>query len=58
MKLSDETIAVLKNFATINPNLVAKPGQKLTTIAESKTVMASADIVAVSYTHLTLPTTG
>ena len=45
MKLSDETIAVLKNFATINPNLVAKPGQKLTTIAESKTVMASADIV-------------
>ena len=45
MKLSEDTIAVLKNFATINPNLVFKPGQKLSTIAESKTVMASADIV-------------
>jgi hypothetical protein len=45
MKLSEDTIAVLKNFATINPNLVVKPGQKLKTIAESKTIMAEADIV-------------
>ena len=45
MKLSDETIAVLKNFAMINSNLVIKPGQKLKTIAESKTIMAEADIV-------------
>ena len=45
MKLSEDTIAVLKNFATINPNLVIKPGQKLKTIAESKTIMAEADIV-------------
>lgn len=45
MKLSEDTIAVLKNFATINPNLVVHPGQKLKTIAESKTIMAEADIV-------------
>ena len=45
MKLSEETIAILKNFATINSNLVFKPGQKLKTIAESKTIMAEAEIV-------------
>ena len=45
MKLSEDTIAILKNFATINSNLVFKPGQKLKTIAESKTIMAQADII-------------
>lgn len=44
MNISNETINLLKNFATINPNLVFKPGQKLRTISESKTIMASADI--------------
>jgi hypothetical protein len=36
---------VLKNFSTINPNLVFKPGQQLKTISESKTILASATIV-------------
>ena len=45
MNLSNDTINVLKNFATINPNLVIKPGQKLKTISEAKTILASSDIV-------------
>ena len=43
--LSEDTINVLKNFATINPNLVFTPGQKVKTISEAKTIMARADIV-------------
>ncbi len=45
MNLSNDTVNVLKNFATINPNLVFQPGQKLKTISESKTILASATIV-------------
>jgi len=45
MQLSTDTVEVLKNFSTINPNLVIEPGQKLHTISESKTVMAKAEIV-------------
>ena len=43
MQLSTDTVEVLKNFSTINPNLVIEPGQKLHTISESKTVMAKAE---------------
>jgi len=28
MNISDETLEVLKNFASINPNIVISPGQK------------------------------
>ena len=45
MQLSNDTVEVLKNFSTINPNLVIEPGQKIQTISESKTVMAKAEIV-------------
>lgn len=44
MQLSNDTLDVLKNFSTINPNLVIEPGQKIQTISESKTVMAMAEI--------------
>ena len=43
--LSEDTINVLKNFSTINPNWVFTPGQKVKTISEAKTIMAQADIV-------------
>ncbi len=36
MKLSKETIEVLKNFANINPNLVVSAGNNLKTISEAK----------------------
>ena len=45
MILSDNTLEVLKNFASINPNLVFNPGQRLSTISEAKTIMAKAEIV-------------
>jgi hypothetical protein len=44
MKLSKETIAIMKNFAGINANLMLKSGNKLVTISPHKTVMASAQI--------------
>jgi len=42
--LSTETLEVLKNFASINPNLVVKAGEPLSTIAEAKNVFAKATI--------------
>ena len=45
MNISEETLDVLKNFASINPNIVIKPGQQLKTISEAKNIMASAEIV-------------
>ena len=45
MNISNDTIKVLKNFATINPNIVVKPGQRLSTIADAKNILASANIV-------------
>ena len=44
MELSEKTLDVLKNFATINPNLVIKPGNVLKTVAEAKNVMGSATV--------------
>lgn len=44
MKLSKETIAIMKNFAGINANLMLKAGNKLSTISPQKTVMATAQI--------------
>lgn len=44
MKLSKETIAILKNFATIQPNLMFKAGSELKTIAEAKNIVAKATI--------------
>ena len=41
MKISKETLEVLKNFSAINPNLVIEKGNKLSTIAEAKNIMAS-----------------
>jgi len=44
MKLSEQTLTILKNFATINPSVVFKPGSELRTISPQKTVMAIASI--------------
>ena len=45
MNISNETMEVLKNFASINPNLVFQPGQTLKTISEAKNIMAVAETV-------------
>jgi hypothetical protein len=44
MKLSKETVALFKNFAGINQNLLLKSGSKLATISSQKNVMADATV--------------
>ena len=44
MQLSDSTLAVLKNFASIQPNIVLSEGTTVKTIAEAKNVMAVAEL--------------
>jgi len=44
MKFSSDTLSVLKNFSTINPSIVFKPGSVVRTISPQKTVMAAATI--------------
>lgn len=44
MKLESKTIQILKNFASINPSLMFKPGQTLSTVSPLKTLMAKATI--------------
>jgi hypothetical protein len=44
MKLQAETLAILKNFSNINPNLKISPGNILRTISPSKTPYAEAEI--------------
>ena len=44
MELNETTLEVLKNFASINPNLVVKEGNEISTITEAKNVLASATI--------------
>lgn len=45
MKLQKETLAIIKNFSTINSNLLIKEGNKLSTITTGKNVMAEATLV-------------
>jgi hypothetical protein len=44
MKLSPETITVLKNFASINQSILVKSGKSLRTISVMKNILAEANI--------------
>ncbi len=44
MKLTAETLAILKNYATINQNIQFKQGQTLSTISPQKNILTSAEI--------------
>ena len=44
MKLSDSTLAVLKNFAGINNSILVKKGNQLRTISVAKNIFAEAEI--------------
>ncbi len=44
MKLSNETLTVLKNFSGINQGIQFKKGSKLTTVSVGKTVLAQANL--------------
>ena len=44
MKLSDNTLTILKNFAGINNSILVKEGNSLRTISVAKNILAEADI--------------
>tara|TARA_X000001036_G_C20300690_1_gene652304 strand:- start:24 stop:692 length:669 start_codon:yes stop_codon:yes gene_type:complete len=44
MKLTNETINVLKNFSTINQNLVIKEGSDISTMSAMKNIIAKATV--------------
>ena len=44
MKLSKETLSIIKNFGTINPNLTLKAGSELATITTGKNIIAKATV--------------
>jgi hypothetical protein len=43
-KISKETLDILKNFSTINSNILVKQGRTLTTVSPVKNVMAKATV--------------
>ena len=44
MKLTSDTVELLKNFSTINPGIYFKKGKQLSTISPNKNILAEADI--------------
>ena len=44
MKLSDNTLTILKNFAGINNSILVKQGNQLRTISVAKNILAEAEI--------------
>jgi len=44
MSLSKDTVSKLKNFATINPNIVYGGSGKLKTISEAKNILAETEV--------------
>ena len=44
IKISSETLGILKNFSAINSNLHVKVGNRLNTVSPSKTILAEAEV--------------
>lgn len=44
LKLSPETVAILRNFSGINKSILIKPGSELTTISDTKSIIGVAQI--------------
>lgn len=44
MKLSNETLTILKNFSSINSGILFKKGKTLSTVSSTKTVLAQATL--------------
>jgi hypothetical protein len=44
MKLSKQTLDILKNFSGINPGIVIKPGNYISSKSESSTIIAEANV--------------
>lgn len=44
MKISSDTLSVLKNFSAINQSVLLRPGNTIRTISPQKTIMAQAEV--------------
>jgi len=44
LKISNETLEILKNFSSINSNILVKPGNTIATISPIKNIMAEAKV--------------
>ena len=44
MRLSEQTVALLKNFSGINQNIQFKAGSKISTISAQKNILVSAEV--------------
>ena len=44
MKLSEQTVNILKNFSTINQNILVKEGTQLRTMSTMKNILAEANV--------------
>ena len=44
MKLSEHTVNILKNFSTINQNILVKEGSQLQTMSTMKNILGTADV--------------
>ena len=44
MVISEKTIEILKNFATVNPSIAFKAGNKIRTVSEQKNILAEATV--------------
>ena len=44
MKLSENTVNILKNFSTINQNILVKSGSQLRTMSTMKNILGEASI--------------
>ena len=44
MKLSENTISILRNFSDINQNILFKPGKNVATMSTMKNIMARAEV--------------
>ena len=44
MELSDTTLSVLKNYSTINPNIVITEGYQLKTISVARNVLSTVEL--------------
>ena len=44
VKISPETLSILKNFASINPSLLIRKGSKLNTVCPSNRILAEAQV--------------
>ena len=44
MNISENTMQILKNYGSINPNFIARKGNTITTVSEAKNILSSCNI--------------